>query len=224
MTREGANVQTDPISSQIVGVVPDFSMQTIRKPISPMIYYVDPALVAGGYLAVRVSAQDTAGTVRLIAGQGAALGLKRPLNVQFYSQIAQALYQDVIRQSLAIAIGAGVALLIACLGLFGLAANTAERRTTEIGVRKAMGASSGGIVLFLLGGFSRPVLWANLIAWPASWWAMSHWLGGFAYRIPLSPLFFVAASAAALVIAWLTVTAHAVRVAHAKPAGALRYE
>jgi putative ABC transport system permease protein len=210
--------------SQIVGVVADFSMQTIREPIRPMLYYVDPLTIADGYLAVRVSGQDTAAVLTRIARQGPALGLKRPLVLRFYSQIAQDLYADIIHQSLAVAVSAGIAMFIACLGLFGLAANTAERRTKEIGIRKAMGASNADIVRLLLQSFAQPVLWANLIAWPVAWWAMSRWLSGFAYRIGLSPWFFVAAGAAALAIAGLTVTAHAIRVARAKPIRALRYE
>ncbi|HEY4029715.1 MAG TPA: FtsX-like permease family protein [Caulobacteraceae bacterium] len=211
-------------ASQIVGVVPDFSMQTIRQPVPPMIYYVDPGITTSGYLAVRVSGQDAAATLRRISQQGPALGTRRPLQLEFYSQIAQALYDDIVHQSRAVAAGAAIAVFIACLGLFGLAANAAERRTKEIGVRKAMGASSGGIVLLLLTSFTPPVLWANLIAWPVSWWSMDRWLSGFAYRIPLSPWFFLAASAAALAIAAATVAAHAVRAARAKPVEALRYE
>jgi putative ABC transport system permease protein len=211
-------------ASQIVGVVADFSMQSIREPIRPMLYYADPLGVVGGYLAVRVSGQDTAATLSRISRQGPALGSKRPLVLRFYSQIAQDLYADIIHQSAAVAVSAGMAVFIACLGLFGLAANTAERRTKEIGVRKALGASNGDIVRLLLGSFAQPVLWANLIAWPAAWWAMNRWLSGFAYHISLSPWFFVAAGAAALAIAAATVTAHAVRVARAKPISALRYE
>jgi putative ABC transport system permease protein len=211
-------------ASQIVGVVDDFSMQTIREPIRPMLYYVDPLSTMDGYLAVRVSGHETAAVLTRIARQGPALGLKRPLVLRFYSQIAQDLYADIIHQSLAVAVSAGIAMFIACLGLFGLAANTAERRTKEIGIRKAMGASNADIVRLLLQSFAQPVLWANLIAWPVAWWAMSRWLSGFAYRIGLSPWFFVAAGAAALAIAGLTVTAHAIRVARAKPIRALRYE
>jgi len=117
-----------------------------------------------------------------------------------------------------------VAIFIACLGLFGLAAFTAERRTREIGVRKVFGASTSDIVRLLLWQFSIPVLVANLIAWPIAWYYLQNWLQNFAYRIPLSPLFFLSAGFAALLIAWATVFSHARRVAAANPIHALRYE
>jgi putative ABC transport system permease protein len=113
---------------------------------------------------------------------------------------------------------------VACLGLFALSAYTAERRTKEIGVRKAMGAGSGDILKLLLWQFTRPVLIANLIAWPAAFFVMTWWLQGFAYRVDLAPWTFVAAGAAALLIAVATVFVHALRVSRAKPVGALRYE
>ncbi len=119
---------------------------------------------------------------------------------------------------------AGVSLFIAGLGLFSLAAFTAERRTREIGIRKAMGASSPDIVRMLLWSFIQPVLWANLIAWPLGWWAMSLWLQGFSARIALSPWLLLAAGGAALLVAAVTVSGHAVRVARARPVAALRHE
>jgi putative ABC transport system permease protein len=118
----------------------------------------------------------------------------------------------------------GIAIFIACLGLFGLAAFTAERRTKEIGIRKAFGASTPDIVRLLLWQFSIPVLIANIVAWPVAWYYLHRWLETYAYRISLSPLYFAAASLAALVIAWITVAGHAVRVARANPVHALRYE
>ena len=113
---------------------------------------------------------------------------------------------------------------IYCLGLFGTAAFTAEQRTKEIGLRKAMGASTAAVLRLMLWSFAQPILWANLIAWPVGWWLMNRWLQGFAARIELSPAYFLAAGAAALLIAALTVSGHALRVAGAKPVGALRYE
>ena len=118
----------------------------------------------------------------------------------------------------------GVAIFIACLGLFGLSAFTVERRTREIGVRKVFGARTRDIVRLLLWQFSIPVLIANLIAWPVAWFYLRHWLEGYAYRISLNPLYFLAGGLAALLIAWVTVITHAVLVARANPMHALRYE
>jgi putative ABC transport system permease protein len=122
---------------------------------------------------------------------------------------------------------AGFALLtviIGCLGLFGLAAFTAERRTKEIGIRKVLGARTRDIVQLLVWQFSRPVILANIIAWPIAWWLMRDWLNTFDQRIALGPTPFVIAGLIALGIAVATVIGHAVKVARANPIHALRYE
>jgi putative ABC transport system permease protein len=134
------------------------------------------------------------------------------------------LYIDTLTQGAVIVIAAIVALTIAALGLFGLSAYTTERRTKEIGVRKAMGASTTDILRLLMWQFTQPVLWANLIAWPVSFLILRWWLRGFAYHVDLAPWTFAAAAAGALLIAWATVFVHALRVARAKPVRALRYE
>jgi putative ABC transport system permease protein len=108
--------------------------------------------------------------------------------------------------------------------LFGLAAFTASRRTREIGIRKAFGARTRDLVFLLLWQFSIPVLIANAVAWPVAWYYLHDWLQGFAYRINLSPFYFLAAGFTALLIAWATIFAHALRVARANPIHALRYE
>ena len=117
-----------------------------------------------------------------------------------------------------------LAVVIACLGLFGLAAFTAERRTKEIGIRKVLGARTQDIVRLLAWQFSKPVIIANLIAWPIAWWVMRRWLGGFVYHIALEPWMFLAATAAAVLVAWATVGGQALLVARARPVKALRYE
>ena len=111
-----------------------------------------------------------------------------------------------------------------CLGLFGLASFTAERRTKEIGIRKVLGARTRDIVQLLVWQFSRPVLIANLIAWPVAWWVMRDWLNGFEQRVTLGPVPFLSAAAIALGIAVVTVVGHATRVSRANPIHALRYE
>jgi putative ABC transport system permease protein len=128
------------------------------------------------------------------------------------------------RQGTIFALFVGIAIVIACLGLFGLAAFTAGRRTKEIGIRKVFGARTSDVVWLLLWQFSIPVLVANAIAWPVAWYYLHDWLQGFAYRISLSPLYFLGAGTAALIIAWATVFSHARRVAGANPIHALRYE
>jgi putative ABC transport system permease protein len=117
-----------------------------------------------------------------------------------------------------------VAVVLACLGLLGLAASIAERRTREIGIRKAFGADTGNIIRLLLQQFAKPVLWANLIAWPVTAYATHRWLQGFAYHVDLALWLFPAAAALALLIALLTVSTHSILVARAKPVAALRYE
>jgi putative ABC transport system permease protein len=163
-------------------------------------------------------------TIKAIDRAWRATGHDRPLPQEFEDQAVQDLYRDVITQGVAIGVCAGLAILIACLGLFALAAFTTERRTKEIGVRKAMGASTFDVMRLLLWQFTKPVLWANLVAWPLAFWAMDHWLHGFAYRVDLPAWLFVAAAVIAVAIAWATVSVHAWMVARAKPATALRYE
>jgi putative ABC transport system permease protein len=119
---------------------------------------------------------------------------------------------------------AGFAVLISCLGLFGLAAFTAERRTKEIGIRKVLGARTRDIVRLLIWQFTRPVLIANLIAWPVAWWAMRNWLNEFQSRIDIGPTPFVLAGLLALAVATGTIAVHAIRAARAHPIHALRYE
>ena len=122
-----------------------------------------------------------------------------------------------------------LAVLIACLGLFGLASFSAERRTKEIGMRKVLGASVLDIVRLLVWQFSRPVLVANLIAWPVAFFLMRRWLQGFRYAIDLTAPgyllgIFGGAALVALAISWLTTAGHAYRVARGNPGRALRVE
>jgi putative ABC transport system permease protein len=142
----------------------------------------------------------------------------------FLSQRLQDMYADIVLQGTAISLGAGLAVVIAALGLFGLSAHSTEQRTKEIGIRKSMGAGTGDIMRLLMWQFTKPVLWANLIAWPSAWFLMSGWLQGFAHHVNMQPALFAASSALALVIALLTVSVHCWLVARAKPVAALRYE
>jgi putative ABC transport system permease protein len=140
--------------------------------------------------------------------------------------MVHAQYAEEARQSLAFAVFSALAVVIASLGLYGLASFAAERRTREIGIRKVLGARVRDIVSLLVWQFSLPVLIANGIAWPVAWYLMSAWLEGFHYRIPEGFILVVSlgAGVVSLLIAWLTVCGRAVSVARANPVLALRYE
>ena len=133
-------------------------------------------------------------------------------------------YEDDDRATRLFAIGAGLAVLIGMVGLWGLASFNTARRVKEIGIRKSLGASATDIVKLLVGQFMRPVLIANLIAWPLAYFAMRTWLAGFDDRIALSPLFFIGASLVAIAIAVLTVLGQSLRASRTAPAWALRHD
>jgi putative ABC transport system permease protein len=147
-----------------------------------------------------------------------------PFQAKFSEDIVRELYNAEESRAQIFASFSLLAVIIGCLGLFGLAAFTAQRRTKEIGIRKVLGARTRDIVRLLVWQFSRPVMIANIIAWPVAWWMMRDWLNGFDQRIALTPVPFVVAAAIALGIAVATVVGHSVRVARAKPIHALRYE
>ena len=207
---------------RIVGVVPDFPLGTIRTKIPPTVFMVEPDWSA--FLSIKLTGDKVPGTLAAIDRIWQELVTTRPINRQFIDDRIQRLYRDVTRQGQVFAGFALVAVLIACLGLFGLAAFTAERRTKEIGIRKAMGADTGDILKLLVWEFAKPVLLANALAWPLAYVAMTRWLGGFAYRIELDPWFFIGAGLIALVIACSVTLFHALQVARSRPVLALRYE
>jgi putative ABC transport system permease protein len=208
-------------ASEIIGVIPDFSVGSVREVIEPTAYYIDPG---GNWVSMlKLDGHAIPETMQAVKALWKQVQ-DSPLDGLFLSQRVNELYADIQRESVIFSIFSGVAVVIASLGLLGLAVFTAERRTREIGLRKVMGASRWDILRFLGWQFARPVLWANLIAWPLAYVCMRHWLEGFAYHVDLNPLAFLAASALALVIALATVSGHALLVARTKPVEALRYE
>ncbi len=209
-------------SSRIIGVVGDFTLGDLRTAVDPTLYYVDPAFA--GPMFANLDGRRLPETLRSIEALWRSTGHVRPIKLNFLGETMREGYRDVEIQGGIIGASAALAIVIACLGLFALAAFTAERRTKEIGVRKVMGASSFDVVRLLLWQFTKPVLWANLVAWPVAFWAAAHWLHGFAYRVSLPPWLFLSASVAAVLIAWTTVAAKAWLAARVKPATALQYE
>ena len=207
----------------IVGVVHNVlfaGAQAVQ--VSPTVFYTDPDLYSD--MSVRVKAGQIPETLAAIDRVWRRNVPARPLNSRFVEQSLDQLYVDVERQGALLSIFVGLAVFIACLGLFGLAAFTAGRRTKEIGIRKVFGAHTKDVVFLLIWQFSIPVIIANLIAWPVAWYYLQTWLEGFAYRVSLNPLYFLGAGIAALLIAWATIAGHAIAVARANPIKALRHE
>ena len=214
--------QTGRHLSEVIGVVPDFQTSSIREPIEPAAFYVDPP--HNGAMSVKLSGRDIPQALASIASLWKKMDNGYPISPVFVDQLLQDKYTDITQQAHLLAVFAGVAVSIACLGLFALSASAAERRTKEIAIRKAMGASTAQVMRLLVWQFCQPVVWANLIAWPVAGWVMNRWLRGFAYHIDLEVWYFVASACLALTIALLTVSVHCFLIARAKPITSLRYE
>jgi putative ABC transport system permease protein len=206
----------------IVGVLSDAKFGGARDPVKPIFFVYDPQAAAN--ISVRLRPDTIPQTLKFIDQTWHKFAPIATVNRYFLDDSFGKLYQQDERQGQMFGIFVGIAIFIACLGLFGLAAFTAGRRTKEIGLRKVFGGRTPDVVKLLLWQFSVPAVIANLVAWPLAWYYLRDWLNGFAYRISLSPLYFLAAGAVALLIAWLTILSHAIRAARATPIGALRYE
>jgi len=205
----------------IIGVVGDSRFRTVRTPIEPIMF--QKVRTGPSWMIVRYKG-DPATVKSELERQWKQVTNEVPFNAKFSEDIMGEMYKKEDARAKIFAAFSLLAVVIGCLGLFGLAAFTAERRTKEIGIRKVLGARTSDIVRLLVWQFSRPVIIANVIAWPIAWWMMRDWLNGFDERIPLTPIPFVIAAAIALGIAIVTVVGHAVKVARANPIHALRYE
>ncbi len=207
----------------IVGVVPDIHFQSLKSVKRPEIYFTNrsPAremLIRYEGDPVKISQQIEALWNSIIPDV--------PLTYDFADDIAAEEFAQETNTASMLGMFSLLAIVVACLGLYGLASFTAERRTKEIGIRKVLGASVSAIVGLLLWQFSKPVLLANLLAWPIAIWGMVTWLENFPYRLDtwlLLPMCLLAGFIA-LLISWLTVGGNAARVARSNPIQALRYE
>ncbi len=210
------------VPTRIIGVVRDSRFRSIREPIDPIMFSWDGP--GANTLLLRYDPADPRGAMQRIEQAWKQLAPDVPFDGVFSEDKVAELYEAEAARAKVFAGFALLAVIVACLGLFGLAAFTAERRTKEIGIRKVLGARTRDVVRLLAWQFSKPVIIANLIAWPLAWWAMREWLNTFDARIDLGPMPFVLAGLLALVIAIGTIAGHAFRVARANPIHALRYE
>jgi putative ABC transport system permease protein len=206
----------------IIGVVQDSRFRSVREPIDAIMFFYNPDFT--NQLLVRYDSDNPAALRDRIEAVWKRMAPEVPFDAEFSEAIVGELYEAEAARATIFAGFALLAVIVACLGLFGLAAFTAERRTKEIGIRKVLGARSRDIVRLLAWQFSKPVIIANIIAWPIAWWVMRDWLNTFDARIDLTPLPFILAGVVALGIAIGTIAGHALKVARANPIHALRYE
>jgi putative ABC transport system permease protein len=209
------------ITYHIVGVVKDFNFNSLREVVTPVGLFLRPD---HGRVAMRVHTKDLSRLVGQVEAGWRRLAPSQPFSYTFMDDQFNSIYRSEQRMggiSLSFSL---LAIFIACLGLFGLAAYAAEQRTREIGIRKVLGASVSGIIGLLSRDFLGLVGIAMVIAFPLSWWAMHHWLQDFAYRISIGWGVFALAALAALAIALLTVSFQAVKAALANPVNSLRSE
>ncbi len=218
---DGGGAPMVELASEVLGVTPDYA-GTSREGSKPMIYWVDPSLMTT--LSAKIDGRRATDVLRGIDRLWRQAGHEAPAEVRFFDDYVREAYRDVLMLGAVVSACAGIAVALAGVGLFALAAYTTERRTKEFGVRKAMGADAFNIARLLLWQFSHPVLLAAAVALPTGFLVMRWWLQGFADRVALTPLSFIAVTLAVLVIAWATVLAHTWRVARERPVNALRYE
>ena len=206
----------------VVGVVKDFHHNPLHEKIKPVAFCMRRVLFS--FLGLKIRPENVKETLTFIEKTWEEFVPQRPFNYWFLDEILQNAYFQEQRFGQAATTFSGLAVFVACLGLLGLAAFTAEQRTKEIGVRKVLGASIPNIIMLLSKEFLALVLISNIIAWPIAYYLMSQWLQDFAYHIDLSFLTFIAGGLLALLIALATVSLLAFRAARSNPVDALRYE
>ncbi len=218
---EAANMPGKPEQSTVLAVVPDFSF-AVTQAVPPTAFFQQ----SGGLdlISARLSGREVPETLTAIDALWRRLGNPDAPRRAFLDQQVQQEYLGMLRESQAFGICALLAVALSCIGLFALTSATAERRTKEIGIRKALGADTNDIVRLLLWQFSKPILWGSLLAWPVSALVMRRWLSGFAQHIEIPLWLFPVAALLALIVALATVSAQSLLVARAPPVAALRYE
>ncbi|HLZ86079.1 MAG TPA: ABC transporter permease [Puia sp.] len=215
------NTVRDSLRRRVVGVVEDFNYTSLKENIEPLV--ISPSMDRRVVL-VRLKPGNLQNNVALVKKAYAGVAPAYPFEYTFLDQKFDLLYRKDIRQQTILSIFAGLAIVIACLGLFGLASFTAVKRTKEIGVRKVLGSSVQNIILLLSKDLLKPVLLATLIAVPVAYFVMHGWLQNFAYRTGLQWWIFALAAGITVAIALATVSFRAVKAAMANPTKSLRSE
>lgn len=210
------------IEGQVVGVVEDFHYQSLHEAIQPFVLIHQPDNV--DFISVKINTADVGTTIRFLEDTWNRVLTSASFGYYFLDSTFGQVYEREDRLNLAVFWFSGVAIFLACLGLFGLSLFTAERRTKEIGVRKVLGASVMDIVVLITSGFTKLIAIALVIAVPVVYLLMNNWLNDFAYRIDMSVWVFLIGVISVLGISWLTVSYHSVKAATTNPVDSLKSE
>jgi putative ABC transport system permease protein len=210
------------VRGTIVGVVKDFHFASLHQQIDPIVLFHNPNWF--GVINVKTTGKSAPQAIAAAEKLWKRYNPDHPFEYNFMSEAFDRLYKSEQRTGKLFNIFAGIAIVISCLGLFGLATFTAEQRTKEIGVRKVLGASVTNITALLSRDFVKLVVVGNLVAWPIAWYLMHKWLENFAYQINISLWVFLVAGILALLIALLTVSYQSIKAAMSNPIKSLRSE
>ena len=205
----------------VIGVMKNFNFNTLREVVTPLALILAKS---NGNISVRITSSDIPAVLAQIKNKWKAIAPSQPFDYSFMDEDFNKLYTTEQRTGKIFITFAVLAILIACLGLFGLVTYAAEQRTKEIGIRKVLGANVATIVTMISKDFLTLVLIASLIAFPVAWWAMNKWLQDFAYRVNIGWWIFFLAGAVAVLIALITVSFQAIKAAMANPVKSLRTE
>jgi putative ABC transport system permease protein len=214
-----ANNSGERTAFNVIGVVNDFHFRSMHEKISPLVMAMNRQ---SGTLIAKVNAQNVSSLLETVKKEWSAAAPGVPFNYSFLDDRFQATFQSEQKTATILGIFSGLTIFVACLGLFGLAIFTAEQRTKEIGIRKVLGASVSQIVNLLSTQFIKPVIIANLIAWPVSWMLMNSWLNDYAYRTGISWWIFIVVALIGLALTLFTISFQSVRSAIANPVDALK--
>ena len=214
------NEEMIPIT--IIGVLEDFHVNPLRDKIEPMVLYYNPP--NRNFISIRLEPGNVFNILDNIEKMWKEMHPGMPFDYIFLNEHFNSIHHTERNLAITFMYFTVLAILIACLGLFGLASYATERRIKEIGVRKVLGSTVGEIVLLLSKDFSKLVILANIVAWPIAWYGMNKWLLNFAYRTEIGYEVFIFSGLIALIIALITVSFRTIKAANSNPVKALKYE
>jgi putative ABC transport system permease protein len=210
------------VRGKLIGIVKDFHFESLHQAIVPMVFLIRKDNF--GRLSVKIAGKDRQEALAYVQKKWKEFLPNRPFDYQFLSENYQRLYESEQKQNQLFTLFSGVAILIACLGLFGLATFNTLLRVKEIGIRKVLGASVPSILGLLSREIVVLVVVANLLAWPAAWYLMNKWLGSFAYHIDMDFFLYLVSAVLAVGLALATVSVQTIKAAMSNPTQTLRYE